>query len=123
MGGVQEFLTTLKERGPAKGHFLGLLHVLIGRRVQKRDGSVISTGLTWREAAQWLKKVRWDKDAVHELGLDPSTLPPRDRVRYWYSAIAHSQVDSEQAVKAGDKLSALLQKAGYTVGPAPAAHP
>jgi len=121
MGGVQEFLTTLKEHGHAAGHFRGLLHVLIGRRIQQADGTVISTGLTWREAAALLKKVRWDKETVRELGLDPARLPPRDRERYWYTAIAQAQVDSDQAAHDGDCLAALLKKSGYVVGPAPAA--
>jgi hypothetical protein len=119
MGGVQELLTTLKHQGRAAGHFLGLLHILIGRRVQKVDGTVISTGLTWRELAALLKKVRWEREAVRELGLDPATLPPRDRQRFWYMAIAHAQVDSEKASQDANRLVPLLHKAGYDVGPAP----
>ena len=49
MGGVLELLTALKQEGHTEGRFLGLLHILIGRRLQKKDGTVISTGLTWRE--------------------------------------------------------------------------
>lgn len=120
MGGVQEFLMTLKERGQAERHFLGLLHVLIGRRVTAADGTILSTGLTWREAAGLLKKVRWDKDAVRQLGIDPAVLPPRDRERYWYAAIAQSRVDSEQATRDGDRLAEVVRKAGFVVGPAPA---
>lgn len=112
---MREFLDDLKQKGYAQGNFLGLLNVLIGRRIEKADGTVISQGLTWRELASWLKKVRWDKDAVRELGLDPDKLPPRDRERYWYSAIAQAHVDSPQAKAAGDKLAAVLTQAGYVV--------
>jgi hypothetical protein len=120
MGGVQELLTTLKQQDLAAGHFLGLLHILIGRRIQKIDGTVISTGLTWRELAALLKKVRWDREAVRELGLDPATLPPRDRQCFWYMAIAHAQVDSEKATQEASRLAPLLRKAGYDLPPSPA---
>jgi hypothetical protein len=119
MGGVQDLLTTLKQHGHAEGHFLGLLHILIGRRLQKKDGTVLSTGLTWRELATLLKKVRWDKEAVRELGLNPADLPPRDRQRYWYVAIAHAAVDSDKAMRAGDRFASVLRKAGCEAGPAP----
>ncbi len=119
MGGVLEFLTTLKEHGQARGRFLGLLHILIGRRLQKKDGTLVSTGLTWRELSALLKKVRWEKEAVRDLNLDPATLPPRDRQRYWYTAIAQAQVDSEKAIHEADRLAAVLHKAGYEVSPAP----
>lgn len=112
---MREFLDDLIQRGLAQGNLLGLLNVLIGRRIEKADGSAISAGLTWREAAGWLKKLRWEKDAVAELGLDPAQLPMRDRERYWYSAIAQAHVDSPQAAAAGSKLAVALQAAGYVV--------
>src|SRR5262245_30982774 len=114
-GRMREFLDDLKQHGYAQGNFLGLLHVLIGRRIEKADGTVISVGLTWRDLAAWLKKVRWDKEAARELGLDPAAMPPRDRQRYWYAAIAHARVDSPEAKTAGDKLAAVLGAAGYVV--------
>ncbi len=119
MDGVREFLDELKGQGPAQGNFLGVLNVLIGRRITTKDGGLISAGLTWRELAALLKKVRWDKDATGDLGLDPGRLPPRDRERYWYAVITQAQVDSEAATRAGDRLAAALAKKGYTVGPAP----
>jgi hypothetical protein len=112
---MREFLDDLKEKGLARGNFLGLLHVLIGRRIEKADGTLISVGLTWREAAAWLKKVRWDKEAVRELGVDPAGLPPRDRERYWYTAIARARVDSPAAIDAGGRLAAAVAPAGYLV--------
>ena len=119
MDGVQSFLDELRRHGLAAGRFLGLLHVLIGRRITRADGSLVSSGLTWREVAGVLKQVRWDKDAVRDIGLDPDALAPRDRQRYWYSAIAQAGVHSDAAVKEGDALAKALEKIGFHVGPAP----
>lgn len=119
MDGVLTFLDVLRQHGLAEGHFLGLLHTLIGRRVTLSDGTLVSPGLTWRALADLLKRVRWDKDAVREIGLDPAALPPRDRQRFWYTAIAQARVDSPAAVAAGDRLAALLKPHGYVVSPAP----
>jgi hypothetical protein len=112
---MREFLDDLKQHGHAQGNFLGLLNVLIGRRIEKADGTVLSVGLTWRQTADWLKKVRWEKDVVRELGLDPAALPPRDRERFWYSAIARARVDSPEATAAGDRLATAIKSAGYVV--------
>ena len=119
MDGFHEFLEALKKGKQAEGNFLGLLNVLIGRRIETAEGEVISTGVTWRVLAGWLKKARWDKDAVRELGLDPKTLPPRDREKFWYAAIAQAQVSSDTATEAGNRLANTLKAAGYHVGPAP----
>jgi hypothetical protein len=119
MDAFQEFLEGLKEGKHADGNLLGLLHVLIGRRIETAEGAVMSTGLTWRTLAGWLKKVRWDREAVREFGLDPKTLPPRDRERFWYAAIAQAQLSSGQAAEAGERMAETLQALGYVVGPAP----
>jgi hypothetical protein len=119
MAALYDFLEEVRRSGRATGNFLGLLHLLIGRRVAKQDGTVISAGLTWREVAAALKKVRWEKVAVRDLGLDPATLPPRDRLRYWYTAIARAQVDSKRAIEAGNRLAEALQASGYMVGASP----
>ena len=119
MDALQEFLEDLKRQGLGQGNLLGLCNVLIGRKVSLSDGTVVCNGLTWRELGGWLKKVRWPKDAVKEVGLDPDALPPRDRQQYWYTAIARAGVDSAAATEAGDRLGAQLKKAGYVVGAAP----
>jgi hypothetical protein len=119
MDGLHEFLEVLKEGKHAKGNLLGLLNALIGRRIETAEGAVISTGLTWRVVASWLKKVRWEKEAVRELGLDPKSLPPRDREKFWYAAIAQAQVSSTKATEAGDRLAEALQAVGYVIGRAP----
>ena len=120
---LREFLGDLKRHGYARGNFLGMLNVLIGRRIQAADGTLVSSGLTWRALADLLKRVRWDPEAVRELGVDPATLPPRDRQRYWYVAIAHARVDAKQATEAGDRFAEVLRSAGYVVGPAPGKTP
>jgi len=121
MDRVRQFLSDVEKRGLARGNMLGLLHVLIGRRIALEDGTVIAAGLSYREAAAHLKRVRWEPAAAAELGLGSSSLPPRDRERYWYQAIARARVDSPEASAAGDRLAEQLRAVGYDVGPAPGA--
>jgi hypothetical protein len=123
MDRLRQFLTDVNQRGLARGQFLGLLNVLIGRRVALADGTPISSGLSYRELAAQLKRVRWPREAVAELGIEPASLAPRDRERYWYQAIVQARVDSPQATAAGDALAEALRTAGYDVGPAPGAGP
>jgi len=118
MDRLREFLDVIREQGHATGNFLGLLHVLIGRRIATTEGEEVSKGLSWRDVSSLLKKVRWDREAVRELGLDPDSLSPRDRQRYWYQAIAQAGVDSPAAVTAGDRLAQAVASA-YDIGPAP----
>jgi hypothetical protein len=119
MDALSTFLESLKEGALVRGHFLGLLNILIGRRISTKDGTVISRGLSWRELASLLKRLRWDPENVRELGLDPESLPPRDRQRYWYAAITRAGVDSTAASSAGDHVAELLAKQGYDIGPGP----
>jgi hypothetical protein len=79
----------------------------------------LSNGLTWREVAALLKKVHWPRETVQELGLKEEDLPPRDRVRYWYSAISQARLDSENARLEGDRVAEQLREAGFRVGAAP----
>lgn len=119
MDALQAFLEELKGLKVADGHLLGLLHILIGRTISTMDGKVISKGMTWRELANNLKKVRWPKDAVREIGLEADDLAPRDREKMWYLAISRARVASQEARIAGDKLGELLHPHGYQIGPAP----
>jgi hypothetical protein len=119
MDRLREFMDTVRQQGHVRGNFLGLLHLLIGRHIACADGTPISAGLTWRQAAALLKRVRWDREAVRELGLDPACLPPRVRQRFWYAAIARAHVDSDAAAQAGDRLAKALKPAGYRVSSAP----
>jgi len=119
MDALSEFFQDLKRQGLAPGHFLGLLNVLIGRSIATSDGTVLAQGLTWRALAGWLKKIRWDKESVRELGLVPESLPPRDRQQYWYTAIGRAGIDSAKANAEGDRVALVLSGKGYVVGSAP----
>ena len=123
MDQLREFLNAVRHHGTARANFLGLLHVLIGRRIARADGTPVSGGMTWRELAALLKQVRWDREAVRELKQDPADLPPRDRERFWYVAIAHAGLSTAAAKAAGDRLVGPLKALGYVVGPAPGAGP
>jgi hypothetical protein len=94
MDGTRELLEAIRDNGLAAGRFRGVLHIAIGRKVTRPDGTVVSAGVTWRELARLLKQLRFDKDLVRELGADPEALAPRDRQRFWYSAIALARVDA-----------------------------
>jgi hypothetical protein len=119
MDGLRELLMELKDRGLAQGNFLGLLNVFIGRHIEAASGEVLSAGLNWREMAELLKRVRWEKSAVRELGIEPANLPPRDRARYWYQAVLRARLHSEDANAAGDRLATSLESLGYRVGASP----
>jgi hypothetical protein len=116
---LREFLNAVRHHSTARGNLLGLLHILIGRRLTRTDGAPISGGMTWRELAMVFKQLRWDREAVRELQLDPADLPPRDRERFWYTAIAQAGLASAAAKTAGDRLVGPLKALGYVVGPAP----
>jgi hypothetical protein len=119
MDELRNMMATIEARGFAQGNLRGLLHVLIGRRITKRDGQLVSNGLTWRDAAALLKRVRWDRNTVNEFGLVPGALPPRDRERFWYVAIGRAAVDSPEALAAGNRLAQQMEDADYIVGPPP----
>ena len=104
-----------------RGHFRALLHVVIGRRISRSDGPVLSAGVTWRQLSELLRIIRWDKELVRELGLDPDDLPPRDRQRYWYAAIVAARVDAPDARTLGDAYARLVSPIGFVIGPAPGA--
>jgi hypothetical protein len=119
MDALTELLETTRAKHLSRGNFLGLLHVLIGRRVTGPAGETVSAGMTFRDLAAQLKRVRWEPNDVQELGIDPVSLPPRDRQRYWFLAICQASVDGEKARAAGDRLAPLLEAEGYRIGPSP----
>jgi hypothetical protein len=116
MDRLREFLEAVRDQGAATGHFLGLLHLLIGQSIRLTDGTPVSSGMTWRELSALLKKHRWDKDQVRELGLNPAELPPRDREKFWYTAIARAGVSSAKAQASARELAEKLRELGYVVG-------
>jgi hypothetical protein len=121
MDQLREFVDTIGKKGTAQGNLRGLLHILIGRRVTLLDGSLVSQGMTWRAVAALLKKLRWDTETVRDLNLDPAALPPRDRQRFWYTAISQAGIDTPEASAAADALIEPLHALGYEVGQAPSA--
>ncbi len=73
------------------------------------------------ELAPLLKELRFDRDLVREFVADPDTLAPRDRERFWYSAISQARVDTAEASAEADALVGELKKLGFIVGPNPTA--
>jgi hypothetical protein len=121
MEGLEAFLEVIRKRGTAEGHFRGLLHILVGRKISRSDGSLVSAGMTWRAVADLFKRLRWSPDAVRELGLEPDALPVRDRQRYWFAAISAAQIESASASADADALVSPLATLGFVVGPPPRA--
>lgn len=122
MDALAALLLDLKRRGVGGDNMLGLLHVAVGRTVRRtHDGAIVSRGMSWRDLSALLKKIRWDPDSVASLGIDPVSLPPRDRQKFWYAAISRSPIDSIPAREAAERFAAELQKLGFEVGPPPGA--
>jgi hypothetical protein len=119
MEGLREFLETVRRHHLAKGHLRALFHVAIGREIKRTDGTVLSKGVTWRELAELLRQIRWDKELVRELGLDPDELAPRDRQRYWYQAIGAAALNALECRELGDAFAQLVHPHGFVIGPAP----
>lgn len=123
MDGIRELLSAVRDAGAVAGNFRGLLHVAIGRKVTRLDGSTVSVGVTWRELAAELKAMRFDQELVREYGADPDDLTARDRERFWYAAISAARVDSPEAIAEADRFAAKLKGLGFLVGPPPGAPP
>ena len=121
MEGLREFLEKVRQNHLARGHFRALLHVAIGRRLSHSDGTVLSNGVTWRQLSELLRLMRWDKEMVRELGLNPDDLPPRAGQGSWYAAMGAARGDARDAREAGDAYAKLLSQLGFVVGPAPGA--
>lgn len=120
MDRLLEMLNRVREKQMVSGHFRGLVHIAIGRTIKADDGTVISAGTTWRELSHLLKAAKFDKEIVREMGADPDEISPRDRERFWYSAIALARPDSADALAEADLLVDQLAALGFTVGPPPA---
>jgi hypothetical protein len=119
MDRLLEMLTRVREKQLVSGRFRGLVHIAIGRTIKADDGTIVSAGVTWRELSHLLKAAKFDKEIVRELGADPDEISPRDRERFWYSAIAVARPDSAEALAEADLLVEQLAPLGYTVGPPP----
>lgn len=121
MDGLREFLERVRQSQLVRGYMRAILHIAIGRRISRTDGTTLSTGVTWRQLSELLRVIRWDKDLVRELGLNPDDLPPRDRQRYWYAAIVAANVNTMEVRESADRYAALVEPLGFVIGPAPGA--
>jgi len=112
---LESLLLKLRTQSFPHESFQGFLHVLVSGALLDSSGNRVFSGLSWRELALILKKVRWDPNMVRHLGLDPATLAPRDRERFWYQAICQSSLDSAQAKKSALRLKGWMDRYGYSV--------
>jgi len=119
MEGLREFLEKVRQQHLVRGNLRALFHVCIGRKISKADGTLLSNGVTWRELSDLLRTIRWDKELVRELGLNPDDLPPRDRLRYWYAAILAAQITSTEVRELGDEFARRLVPLGFVIASAP----
>ena len=119
MEGLREFLERVRQGHLVRGHMRAILHIAIGRSISRTDGTLLSNGVTWRQLSELFRVIRWDKDLVRELGLNPDSLPPRDRQRYWYAAIVAAKVNAPDARELGDDYAHLVAPLGFVIGPAP----
>ena len=123
MDGSQVVLELIRDRQLAVGRLRGFFHLIIGRKLSREDGTVLSMGLTWRELATALKLLKFDRELVKELGSDPESVSPKDREKFWYFAIGLAKVDSAQARREAEELTLLLKPLGIVVGIPPAGPP
>jgi hypothetical protein len=119
MDGLRSFLESLRDHNLIEGRLRGVLHAAIGRRITKADGTVVSKGATWREVAALLKDLKFDRNWVREYAENPDAIAPKDREKFWYTAIGLAKVDSPEAVAQAEKLVALVKPIGFVIGPSP----
>jgi hypothetical protein len=46
-------------------------------------------------------------------------LPPRDREKFWYTAIARAELGAAKAKASAEALGEALKGTGYEIGPGP----
>jgi hypothetical protein len=119
MDSLRELLEAVRDRDVVQRRFRGLLHILVGRRITRADGTLVSSGMTWRDCAALLKRLRWDREAVRQFQVDPAELAPRDRERFWYVAIGRAGIDAAEAIAEAEQLRPVFEELGYVLGSAP----
>ncbi|MFO0938771.1 MAG: hypothetical protein U0798_19890 [Gemmataceae bacterium] len=119
MDRLLEFLERVQQNGLIAGKLRGVLHIAIGRVIKTEDGTVISSGTTWRVLSNQLKAAKIDKELVRQIHPEPDEISPRDRERFWYSVIALARPDSSESIAEAEALIPLLAPLGYTVGALP----
>ncbi len=117
MDGIIELLETIRDNGFAVGRLPGTFHIALARQVESTGGIVVSSGITWRQLASHMKTLKFDKDLVRGIQIDPDVLHPRDRERMWYASISIAGVDTPTAFLQADELAVLLKPHGYIIVP------
>jgi hypothetical protein len=97
-------LTAVWLLGRAGAELPGLVHLLTTRRITRKDGALVSAGLTWRQAAKALTAAGW--------GAPPGTGP---RAARWFAAACRAGVDAPEARAGAERLPGRLRQLGYTV--------
>ncbi len=115
MEGAKEFLEAIRNTELETSHFLAVVHILIGRKIFRIDGTLVSNGMSWRKLAELLKLIRWKEEGVIQLGAKPEELPPRDRFRYWLRAISFAPLNSTAVRNEVNALANRLKEIGYRV--------
>ena len=123
MEGTRMVLQLARDHGLIPGHLRGLFHIAIGRKLTAADGTVLSMGMSWRDLSHLLKALKFDREIIRELGADPEALAPKDRERFWYSAIALAKVESAEARQEAEELTVSFKRLGIQVGPGPGGTP
>lgn len=114
MDDVATLLEWIRARDAARGRLRGFFHLLVGHTLKHGD-KMISAGMNWRDLSKMLKLFKFDRELVRELGLDPDALPPKDREKYWYLAIAAAEISGDRARAEALELAAELAKIGIAV--------
>ena len=112
---LNDFLAKVRTAGVPQGQFLGFLHLMVGKTLVTREGTLVSQGSTWRDLSARFRQARLDRDLVSELGLKPADLPPRDREAYWFEALRRAAISSPLALEQATQLISWLEKLGYEV--------
>ncbi len=119
MEGIREFLTAVHNAGLARDYLRAIMHIAIGRKITRTDGTVLSGGVTWRTLAGLLRVLKYDPKWAERFVQDRTVFAIRDRDRFWYAAIAQARVDSPEAIREAEQILPALRNLGFVVGPPP----
>ena len=116
MEALATLLDHIKKQGLATGNVLGFFHVLIGRHMQRgRTAKSSPPACPRAKLYELAQEGPLGHQPGHRAEYEAEELPPKDRQRFWYGAIAKAGVDSAAAAKAGDLFGRKLEALGYQV--------
>ena len=52
MDGLRQFLEAIRQAQLVQGYLRAILHIAIGRKISRTDGTVLSAGTTWRQLSE-----------------------------------------------------------------------